>query len=419
MSSTPFGHSTGSKPVHVLVVTQYFAPEVGAAPTRLGATGAGLQASGHQVTVLTSLPNHLKGTTFPGYEGKLFHQETIEGVPVLRTWAFPAGGRGGKRLINYLSFMTTSALRGLGLTGVDLIFYESPPLFLGLAVVALKRRLGAPVIMNISYLWPDSVPAVAPGSVFASGPLMKAGQGLEAFLYGHADLITAVTPGILERLSEKGVAKERLAYLPNGFDPDCFQPRSFRERSRQPKVFLAAGSHGYAHGLEVAVEAAALLRHRDDVQIRLVGDGPTKPELQERARALGLSTRDIRFDAPVPLAVMPDLIAESSAHLITLRDDPFFDRTRPARLLPSLACGRPVIVSGRGDVADEVTAHDCGLVVPPGSPRALADAIETYADDARLLRRQGKAAADYAQAEMAWPVLVARWLERVESCLGV
>ncbi|MBM65396.1 MAG: hypothetical protein CMH55_04085 [Myxococcales bacterium] len=405
--------------MHVLFVTQYFAPEVGAAPTRLAATVAGLQQRGHQVTVLTSLPNHLKGQTYTGYEGKIFHREVIDGTPVLRTWAFPAGGRGVKRLINYLSFMTTSTLRGLGLKGVDLIFYESPPLFLGLAATALKKRLNAPVIMNVSDLWPDSVPAVAPDSVFASGPVMKAGLGLEAFLYAQADLITAVTRGILDGLEAKGIDPDRLAYLPNGFDPDRFEPRSFRERSRKPMVFLAAGSHGYAHGLEVVVEAAALLRHRHDVQIRLVGDGPTKQALMGRARDLELDPNLLRFDDPVPLTAMPGLIAESSAHLVTLRDDPFFDRTRPARLLPSLACGRPAIFAGRGDVAEEIQSNACGLVVPPGDPKALAQGIETYADDPVLLRRQGKAAADYAQREMAWPILIGRWLERVEARLGV
>ncbi|MBF94553.1 MAG: hypothetical protein CMH58_05265 [Myxococcales bacterium] len=405
--------------MHILVVTQYYAPEVGAAPTRLGATVAGFIDSGHEVTVLTSLPNHLNGATFGGYQGKIFHREVIDGVPVLRTWAFPAGGRGLKRLANYLSFMTTSALRGLGLSGVDLIFFESPPLFLGMAAVALKKRLGARLIMNVSDLWPDSVPAVAPESIFASKPLMEAGRALERFLYSQADVVTAVTKGILDGLKAKGLDADRLAYLPNGFDPDLFKPRPFRERSRRPMVFLVAGSHGYAHGLEVVVETSALLRHRSDVQIRLVGDGPTKGALQALAQRLGLSPKHLRFDAPVPLSSMPDVIAESSAHLVTLRNDPFFDRTRPARLLPSLACGRPAIVSGRGDVATEVAVHDCGQVVEPGNPAALASAIETYADDARLLRRQGKAAAKYAQAEMTWPVLVNRWLERVESRLEV
>ena len=397
--------------MHILILTQYYAPEIGAAQTRLRSTANCLKELGHEVTVLTAMPNHLQDSVMPEYRGKLFVDEELDEIRVLRTWVYAATGRSWKRLANYFSFVATSILAAAKVPKVDLIFFESPPLFLGLSAVALARKSNARLAMNISDLWPDSVKAIAPGSSFSKGPLYTAAEQLEKWLYKRCDIVTAVTPGIEEALlTTKGLPPHKVAFLPNGIDPLLFAPRAANESSKSPYIFLTIGSHGYAHGMEVILEAASLLRHRSDIHFRFVGDGSVKTQLVEKAKQMQLP--NVVFANAVPLTEVPNEIAASTATLVTLRDAPFYDRTRPARTFPSLACARPVIFSGRGDFAKMIEEVGCGTTTLPGNAQELANAVSSYVDNPKKVQAQGEAGSRYTHANYKWPTLVDRWLEK-------
>ena len=252
--------------------------------------------------------------------------------------------------------------------------------------------------------------AIAPDSVFAKPPLFNAAERLERWLYKRCDLITAVTPGIEEALrNELGLPEHKVAYLPNGVDGELFAPIDAQTAETEPRVFLTIGSHGYAHGMETIIDAARLLQHRHDVHFRFVGDGSVKGELMRSAEGL----TNVSFADPVELEQVPVELGRCTASLVTLRDDPFYLRTRPARTFPSLACARPVIFAGGGDFATMVREQGCGQVVPPGVAEALAQAVETYADDPDLAATQGRAGARYAHDNYSWSVLIGRWLKKV------
>ncbi|MEE2836356.1 MAG: glycosyltransferase family 4 protein [Myxococcota bacterium] len=400
--------------MHILILSQYYAPEIGAAQTRLRATASCLKAEGHEVTVLTAMPNHLLESVMPAYRGKRYVEEEIDGIRVLRTWVYAATGRSWKRLANYFSFVASSALASAKVPPIDLVFFESPPLFLGLSAALLARKNRARLVMNVSDLWPDSVRAIAPDSAFSKGPLYAAAERLEAWLYKRCDAVTAVTHGIRDTLIEdKGLPAHKVAYLPNGIDPDLFQPRPPEERVQAPRRFLIAGTLGYAQGLDAAIDAARHLKGREDIEIHFLGGGPEKDRLRTAAAQEGLDR--VIFRDPIPLDAMPNEYAQATAALALLADDPFFDRARPARSFPPLACGRPLIFAGRGDIAAMLREHACGTAVEPGDGRALADAIARYADQPDLAQADGERAANYAHAEITWPALVRRWLKEVNA----
>ena len=341
-------------------------------------------------------------------------QEEIDGIRVLRTWVYAATGRSWKRLANYFSFVGSSALAAAKVPKVDMIFFESPPLFLGLSAAFLARKNRARLVMNGSDLWPDSVRVIAPDSAFSKGPLYQAAERLEAWLYRRCDVVTAVTEGIRDVLiSDKGLDASQVAYLPNGIDPVLFKPRPAEQCQTSPRRFLIAGTLGYAQGLDAAVDAANHLRERDDIEIHFLGGGPEKNRLKKRVHDEGLER--VVFRDPIPLSAMPEEYAKATAALALLADDPFFDRARPARSFPPLACGRPLIFAGRGDIARMLRDRECGTAVEPGDGKALAQAIARYADQPDLAQAHGEKAAAFAHAEITWPVLVQRWLEEVQS----
>src|SRR5580698_7053177 len=183
----------------------------------MSALAAEVQRQGHNVKVVTALPNYPTGRIFDGYRRRLFIREVREGVPLFRTWVYPVqSARLIPRLANYFTFCFTSLLSFFWMGKPDIIFVDSPPLFLALIALFLARLKGARWLMNISDLWPD---AVADSGLVNSGLLLRMATKLERFLYRQADFVGTVTQGIQKILvEEKHVSPDKVLFLPVGVD---------------------------------------------------------------------------------------------------------------------------------------------------------------------------------------------------------
>lgn len=404
-----------------MILTQYYPPEVGAPQVRLSSFARELVRRGHQVRVVTALPSYPRGRIFPGYRRRLWRRETLDGVPVIRTWAYPSqSARMAPRLASYFSFAVTSLGAGLGVRPADFVFVESPPLFLGISGRILARLAGARWMLNVADLWPDSV--VALGMVRA-GIALRLAARLERSLYRSADFVVAATDGIRRTLhDEKGVPGGKLLFLPNGVDIELFRPRE-ADRSLLAEhqlggktVFLFAGTHGHAQDLPSILEAAALLRSRTDIAIVFVGDGPVKRSAQDEVERQGLAA--VRFVDPQPLERMGAWWSVARAALVTLRDLPLFEGARPSKSLPALACGVPIVFAGRGEWGTVLHEARAGLVVRPGSPEALAGAIARLADGPGLAAELGANGRRLAEERFSWRAIVGAWLDQLDARLA-
>jgi colanic acid biosynthesis glycosyl transferase WcaI len=393
-----------------LILTQYFPPEVGAPQIRLLAMAKELQRRGHQVHVVTAMPNYPRGEVFASYRGKWSVREEVEGLPVTRTWIYAATGSNvARRLLSYFSF-TFSGLWGcLRAPKPDLIFVESPPLFLGITAWIASRLRGAPYVFNVSDLWPES--AVQLGIV-TNRTMIWMAAALERFCYRHASRVCAVTEGIRDVIA-KVPRTAPVILLPNGVDIQTFRHIG----DEQPEgidagraTFIFAGTHGYAQGLEVIVEAARRLVTRRDIDLVFIGDGPDKERLQGLARDLP----NVRFLEPVPVSSMPPYFSASRASIVPLRKLDLFKGARPSKILPSLACETPVIYAGEGETAELITERECGLSVPPECPEKLAEAVTRLADDPALARNLGKRGRELVSADYSWESIVGRWLAEMD-----
>ncbi len=271
----------GADPMRIGILTQYYPPEMGAPQARLSHLAGQLVRRGHEVVVLTAMPNYPRGRVFPGYGG-LWRREERDGVKVLRCGLYPTVNvRMAPRLASYFSFVLSSLLVGaFGLPKLDYLLTESPPLFLGISGYLLARRTGARWIFNVSDLWPES--AVALGAV-SEGPGLRASRRLEAFCYRKAWLVTGQSREILKNIQDR-FPSVPVYHLSNGVDTDLFRPerRSPGARARLSNgrgapngcVAMYAGLHGIAQGLDQILEAASKLADLPSLEIALVGDGP-------------------------------------------------------------------------------------------------------------------------------------------------
>lgn len=400
-----------------LFLSQYWAPEVGGAQANLSAIVRELVGRGHRVEVVTALPNYPKGRFFDGYRGRLYRREDREGARVHRLWLYPAMGGGPSRMANYASFALTS-LVGLALAErPDWVFVESPSMLLSLPAWVLSRLRRSPFVFDVGDLWPDSIREMG---LLRPGPVLKALEALEAWTYREARFVLAATEGIYRTLVErKGVPREKVIFFPSGVDTGRFRPLprdpewARRLDPGDRKVVLYAGNLGYAQGLETALQAMAQVRDRKDLLLVMVGDGSAAATLRARARALDLD--NVRFLDPVPEEEVPRLASIAFLGYAGLRDLPLFEGARPCKVVAYMACGLPVIFSGRGEVPRMLERSGAGVSVPPEDPAALARALVTAVEHPEAWSRMGASARAWVEDRLAWEVLVTRWLDCLEG----
>lgn len=400
-----------------LFITQYFPPETGATQLRLSSVVRELSKLGHQVEVVTAMPNYPHGKIFPGYRGRLYQKENWSGITVHRVWAYPSVGAGVKRLLNYLSFTLTCFLGILRSKKADCVFVESPPLFLSIPGYLVSRFWKARFIFNVADLWPDSVQDMG---LIKEGPVLRAVRGFESWSYRRATYINAVTEHMTcTLLQNKGVPPAKLLFFPNGIDADHFQPLPPDSRLLEKlglqgkKVVLYAGNHGFLAGLENALYAARFLEAEPNIHFLFVGGGSEKEALLALADEWQL--KNVTFLDSVPVEEMPRYFSIAYCCLVMARNRTVCNGGRPAKTFAIMASGKPLIMSSAGEAVGLVTEAESGIVVPPESPEALANAIRRIVGDPALAARLGANGRKYVEQKFRWSTIVRDWLAQWDS----
>ena len=365
--------------MHILLIHQAFATLDEPGGTRHHELVRYLASRGHRVTVIASPVSYLTGkqtaAAKPSDEGE------AELVTILRPYTYPAWHRSFlHRVFSFLSFMVSSFICGLDVRGVDLVWGTSPPIFQGGTAWLLARLKGARFLFEVRDLWPAFAVAIG---VLRSPLLIRPAEWFERFLYRHADQVVVNSPGFIEYVKYRGA--RRVALVPNGADPDMFDPtacglefrRKYGLESRY--VVLYAGAHGLSNDLGIVLQAADKLREQTDIAIVLLGDGKEKPHLVAQAAKMGLS--NVHFMAPVPKSQMPQALAAANACLAILKPIPLYKTVYPNKVFDYMAAGRPVILAIDGVIREVVEIARAGVFVSPGNPADLAETILLLASD--------------------------------------
>ena len=414
VGSTPDA-PTPPAPGSFLVVTQYYPPERGAAQVRLGALVRELHRLGNQVEVLTALPNYPLGRIFPGWSHRPVQSSADDGVRVVRVWLWASMGSGLMRMVNYASFGLMSLLGLTRTKPARWTVVEYPTLFGALPAAVWCRIRGRKVVVNVADLWVD---AIVEFGALGDGLVVKVLRSLEAWMLTHATAVTAVTEGLRDTLIEKGVDSERICWLPNGADAEMFQPGPVdpdvdRVLGLEPDdhLFLYAGTQGYVHGLDALLDAADLLRD-EPIRIVLVGGGSERPALEATARERGLHR--VTFLDPVAPEEIGRFLRRATAGLASIRETDLFKSVRSAKMFPTMATGKPVVYAGNDEGAALVRQTGCGVTVPHGDAKGLADAMRSLVADPGQAAAMGAAGRRWIEEEGSWRVLITRWLADLE-----
>lgn len=385
----------------LLILTQYFPPEVGAPQNRLFELAIRLKKLGINVSVLTAMPNYPQMKIYEGYTSEKYLYEQIEGIPVHRSSIYlPKTKSIIQRLLNYFSFVYSSAITGNKKIGnVDVIMCESPPLFLGYSALYLKRKKKAKLIFNVSDLWPESAEKLG---VVSNKWMLKLAYNLEKKLYKKSILVTGQTQGICKNINTRFV-NVNTYWLPNGVDVSYYNPDAVTSTWRKDNgfditdiLYLYAGIIGLAQGLEIILEAAKQLQHQSHLKFILLGSGPEKERLQTLKENYKLS--NVYFFDSVTKIHMPQIVKAVDVAIIPLRKLDLFLGAIPSKLFENLSMEKPIILAVDGEARELfVNQGQCALYSEPENIEDLVKNCVLLADDANLRVALGKKGRTYVE----------------------
>lgn len=362
--------------MHVLIVTQYFWPE----NFRINDVALGLKEKGHEVTVLTGQPNYPDGRFFPGYGFWSKMEEGYHGIRVLRVPLIPRGSGGAFRLLlNFCSFAISASVLGAWRCRASydvILVFEPSPVTVGVPAIVLKKLSGAPIMFWVQDLWPESLSATG---ATESRWILSVVESLVRGIYRQCDKILVQSEAFRTSVERLGVKREKIAYFPNSAEP-FYRPMSLEreapERARLPQGFrvMFGGNIGKAQSFETILDAAELLKDRQDIHWIILGDGRMFSWVSDEVRKRGLDDT-FHLLGRFPAEVMPRYFALADVLLVTLRKQPIFSLTIPSKVQSYLACGKPIVAALDGEGARVVREAGAGLTPTPEDAKALADAV--------------------------------------------
>ncbi len=405
--------------MHVLIVSQHFPPERGAV-RRIYDFARYFVANGHKVTVLTAVPHYPDGIVPPKYRGRLFFEEEVDGVRVLRSWVLAASNKyPGRRKIGQMTFLVTALLNSLRIReSVDLVLATTPPVNTPVLGYLLSRMRRAKYLLEVRDLQPEAS--------WDNGNLKKSLftrllQRVMHGIYRRADWVVTVTDGFTEYIRDLDNPPARVSTIKSGFSREFYDAHENGVRKkfgwRDKYLVLYAGTLGWAHHHESMIEAARRLVDQPDVLFVFVGDGERREELEEMVSAYHL--RNVAFVGTQPLESIPQFLKASDVLVESRRDVPITRGLIPAKLFEYMASGRPIILGcGPGEAMNELDSAGQALAFNEDGDR-LADIVlklKTGEIDGNRLGREYRTYANEVHHRHIW---AQQYLEIIEELVGI
>lgn len=405
--------------MRLLIVSQYFWPE----NFRVNDLVSELVRRGHDVTILTALPNYPEGVVHPDFRAAPEQFSHFEGAEVVRVPFLPRGKGPVRLVLNYASFAMMAATVGAwNLKGraFDAIFVFQPsPITACLPAIWIGRLKRAPVVLWVLDLWPETLAAIG---IVRSPKLLGIIGRMVAFIYRNCALVLGQSRTFKQNITHYSGDAERFRYFPGWAESPLHgrlvdvQPAPEVLEFRNNFNIVFAGNIGDAQDFPAILDAAELLRERSDIRWLIVGDGRACEWVRAEIERRGLQN-SVKLLGRHPLDRMPAFFRGADALLVTLKRDPVFAMTIPGKVQTYLAAGVPVLAMLDGEGARIIEESGAGLVAPAGNSAALARHVVTLAAMSEVERKaMGDAAVAYSQREFDRSGLVTQletWLVEV------
>jgi len=393
--------------MRILFITHYFQPE----PNFFFCLpfAKELARRGHEVEVLTGFPNYPGGKIYDGYRVRMLQRETLDGIAVNRVPLYPSHDNSSiKRMLCYTSFAMSASTIGVWATKpADVAYVPQGPITVGMPACVLKLLKGIPSVLHIQDLWPDSLLSTG---MFNNKFGLKMVNGWCNFVYKRTAKIVTNTPGMKQRLIERGVPEDKIEVIYNWCDdsqichaePNEELAKSLGMAGRFNIVF--AGNMGKAQAIAPVLNAAKIVAATNPkVQFVFIGGGVDVESLKQKADDLEL--KNVLFLARRPVSEIGAILSLADVLFVHLKKDPLFEITIPSKTQAYLAAGRPVLIGVPGDAASLVAKANAGLPCEPENPQSIAEAVcKFYAMTQSELDAMGQNGKRFYEQQLAFKI---------------
>jgi glycosyltransferase involved in cell wall biosynthesis len=358
----------------ILIVTQYYFPE----SFKSNDLSFELQKRGHEVTVLTGLPNYPEGKMYDGYGVFKNRKQEINGVKVIRSLLLLRGKGGGIRLfLNYFSFAFFASIKAFFLNFGNkydaVIVHEPSPITQFYPALLLKKLQNAPVYFWVMDLWPESL-EIAGG--VKNKFILNFFKKMVITFYKNSEKILITSKGFKNSIVEKGDFENKLEYFPNWAEDSISEGDQNFPVPDLPVGFkvMFAGNVGEAQDMESIMNSALALKDHSEIKFIIVGDGRKMPFVQDFIEKNNLQ-KTVFTVGRFPVEAMASFFAKADVMLVSLKDDKIFNLTVPAKVQAYMSASKPIVAMLNGEGAEIIEEAKCGLAAPAGDSNKLAETI--------------------------------------------
>jgi colanic acid biosynthesis glycosyl transferase WcaI len=399
--------------MRILIYSYNYAPEpIGIAPL-ITELAEGLVKRGHEVRVVTGMPNYPERQIYEGYRGKLYLTEKTNGVAVQRSyvWIRPQPSL-IDRLLLEVTFVLTSFVHALKGKRPDVILLTSPPLPVSVPAALLGWIHRTPVVLNLQDILPDAAVHVG---LLKNPKLIRIFEFLEKFAYRTATKISVIADGFVDNLLNKGVPKDKIEQISNWVDVDFIRPlpkenNEFRATHQLSDKFvvLYSGNIALTQGLETVISAAVHLLHIPEIAIVIVGEENALERLRQyRDTCKATNVILLPFQ---PRAKLPEMLAAADIGLVVQKSN-VISFNMPSKIPLLLASGRAIVASvpATGTAARAIQQSGSGIIIPPEDPAALAATIEELYYNPDKVKQLGEKSRHYAMENYSFEQALDRY----------
>jgi colanic acid biosynthesis glycosyl transferase WcaI len=365
--------------MRILIYSYNYHPEpIGIAPL-MTELAEGLVTRGHEVRVVTGMPNYPQRQVYPDYQGKLYCTEERNGVIIQRScvWTRPKPGLINRMLLDG-SFVLSSLTQALRGWRPDAILLTVPPLPVSVPAALLGWFYSCPIVLNLQDILPEAAVHVG---LLTNPQAIRVFEALEKFAYRTAHTISVITDGFTDNLTAKGVPIEKIRCIPNWVDVKFIRPlpkldNAFRKAHDLTDKFVVmySGNIALTQGLKTVIRAAAQLTHVPEIVFVIVGEPKALAVLEEVCQEH--KVENVRLLPFQPREELPEMLAAADMGLVMQKSN-VVSFNMPSKIQVLLASGRPIVASVplSGTAARAIQQSGGGIVVEPEQPDKLAAAI--------------------------------------------